>query len=87
MTSQVNGFPVHGTAQPTEAALKVLLEKLHGAGSKSAEADQATLNKVVWYDMRQEPVIYINGMPFAPRAPGRYYIKAKTIQIAYYICI
>jgi len=79
---QVNGFPVHGTAQPTEAALKVLLEKLHGAGSKSAEADQATLNKVVWYDMRQEPVIYINGMPFAPRAPGSLHenLEVENVQ-------
>jgi len=67
---QVNGFPVHGTAQPTEAALKLVLEKLHGATNKSAEADQLTSCKVVWYNMRQEPVIYINGTPFAPRAPG-----------------
>merc|ERR1719412_824106 len=67
---QVNGFPVYGTAQPTEAALKTIIEKLHGAKDKSAEADQAVSHNVVWYNMRQEPVIYINGTPFAPRAPG-----------------
>merc|ERR1712223_2057762 len=67
---QVNGFPVYGTAQPTEVALKTILEKLHGAKDKSAEADQAVCHNVVWFNMRQEPVIYINGTPFAPRVPG-----------------
>ena len=69
---QVSGFPVYGTAQPTEAALKSILEKLQGTKDSSAEADQAATHNVVWYNMRQEPVIYINGTPFAPRAPGRY---------------
>jgi len=67
---QVSGFPVYGTAQPTEAALKSILEKLQGTKDSSAEADQAATHNVVWYNMRQEPVIYINGIPFAPRAPG-----------------
>ena len=49
----------------------MIIEKLHGAKDKSAEADQAVSHNVVWYNMRQEPVIYINGTPFAPRAPGR----------------
>ena len=68
---QVSGFPVYGTAQPTAAALKAILEKLQGTKDKEAEADQAAAHNVVWYNMRQEPVIYINGTPFAPRAPGR----------------
>merc|ERR1712088_661700 len=67
---QVSGFPVYGTAQPTAAALKAILEKLQGTKDKEAEADQAAAHNVVWYNMRQEPVIYINGIPFAPRAPG-----------------
>merc|ERR1719510_591332 len=67
---QVNGFPVYGTAQPTEAALKTILEKLQGVKDKSAEADQAVRHNVAWFNMRQEPVIYINGTPFAPRVPG-----------------
>ena len=68
---QVSGFPVYGTAQPTGAALKAILEKLQGTKDKEAEADQAAAHKIVWYNMRQEPVIYINGIPYAPRAPGR----------------
>merc|ERR1712165_697854 len=67
---QVNGFPVYGTAQPTEVALKTILEKLQGVKDKSAEADQAVRHNVAWFNMRQEPVIYINGTPFAPRVPG-----------------
>ena len=44
---------------------------MHGASKKDAEADQAPSHKVIWYNMRQEPVIYINGTPYAPRAPDR----------------
>ena len=49
----------------------MVLEKLYGARKKDAEADQTTSHKVIWYNMRQEPVIYINGTPYAPRAPDR----------------
>jgi hypothetical protein len=27
--------------------------------------------RTIWYNMRQEPVIYINGIPYAPRAPAK----------------
>ena len=59
-SKKVAGFPVFGCAQPTAAGLKTIIDKL-----KPAEGVKSKLN---YYNMRQEPVVYINGTPFAPRA-------------------
>lgn len=56
---QVTGYLVFGTGQPTkegfEGALKYLLNEETGAKS------------VMWTNMRQEPVVYMNGQSFTPR--------------------
>ena len=43
--------------------MKAILEKIKAAGGDS---------KITFYNMRQEPVVYINGTPYAPRAPEQY---------------
>jgi len=58
---QVAGFPVFGSAQPTAAGLKTILDKMR----PEKEGEKAKVN---YYNMRQEPVVYLNGTPFAPRA-------------------
>lgn len=61
---QVAGFPVYGSAQPTEGGFKKVMEKLpKGTTEKPI--------KTIWYNMRLEPVVYINGEPHAPRHPTR----------------
>merc|ERR1712241_409844 len=50
------GFPVFGSGQPTEQGLQSAVEKLNPK------------EKVVWFNMRQEPVAYVGGLPVAPRA-------------------
>jgi len=61
---QVAGFPVFGTAQPTEDGFLKVLDKLHpGTEEKPLQT--------IWYNMRQEPVIYVNGIPYAPRNPDK----------------
>ena len=60
---QVSGFPVFGTGQTTEEGFLKVLDKvkaLHPEGEGE---------KLLWFNMRKEPVIYINGNPFAPRNP------------------
>jgi len=52
---QIPGFPVFGVGQPSAKGLSQLSEKLPKA-------------KTIWFNMRQEPVIYINGKPCAPRS-------------------
>jgi hypothetical protein len=51
---QIPGFPVYGVGQCTEAGLLQLEEKLNK-------------DKAVLFIMRQEPVVYVNGQPCAPR--------------------
>merc|ERR1711936_95991 len=60
---QVNGFPVFGTGQTTEEGFLKILDKV-----KAIHGDEAGEN-LLWFNMRKEPVIYINGNPFAPRNP------------------
>jgi len=59
---QVSGFPIFGTGQPTDKGLAEVVEK---AKIGAAEG----IDKVIWFNMRKEPVVYINGNPFAPRSP------------------
>jgi len=61
---QVAGFPVFGTAQPTEEGFIKAMEKL----PKGTDEQPIT---TIWYNMRQEPVIYVNGTPYAPRNPDK----------------
>lgn len=55
---QVDGLPVYGVAIPTVRGLRSVLEEL-GAGTDR--------RKVLWHNMREEPVIYINGRPYVVR--------------------
>jgi len=51
---QIPGFPVHGMGQPQEEGFAQLAAKL-------------PKEKTIWFNMRQEPVVYLNGVPCAPR--------------------
>merc|ERR1719327_1177763 len=59
---QVNGFPIYGTGQPSETGFQKVLEKVSTAAGEG-------VNKMIWFNMRKEPVVYVNGKPFAPRNP------------------
>ena len=53
---RVPGFPVFGVGQPSEAGFSKI-------------ADKVTKDKLIWFNMRQEPVAYIGGLPVALRKP------------------
>ena len=57
---QLSGFPIFGTGQPTEAAMIEII--------KRAKDGQVNC-RVFWFTMRQEPIVYVNGSPYAPRDP------------------
>ncbi|XP_040565703.1 paladin [Lepeophtheirus salmonis] len=59
---QVPGYLVFGCGQPTKSGFKDLLEYL---------LKEASLKKIIWTNMRQEPVVYMNGHPFTPRHQDR----------------
>jgi len=60
---QVNGFPIFGVAQPTDAGFTKVLEKV------KTISGEAAASKILWFNMRKEPVVYVNGKSFAPRSP------------------
>ena len=63
---QVPGYLVFGTGQPTKLGFINALEYLtKDTGAK----------KVLWTNMRQEPVVYMNGQSFTPRLRERYLIQ------------
>merc|ERR1712095_212393 len=60
---QVSGFPIFGCGQTTEDGFLKVLDKV-----KAIQPEDIT-EKLLWFNMRKEPVVYINGNPFAPRNP------------------
>merc|ERR1719400_1317484 len=60
---QVCDFPVFGVGQPNPEGIKIALEKIKGS------CDEKN-NKIMWFNLRKEPVVYINGQPHSPRDPA-----------------
>ncbi|KAI3732551.1 hypothetical protein L1987_63757 [Smallanthus sonchifolius] len=61
---EIPGFPVYGVANPTVEGIKSVIQRI---GSSK------TGRPVFWHNMREEPVIYINGKPFVLREVERPY--------------
>ncbi|KAJ7557303.1 hypothetical protein O6H91_05G121100 [Diphasiastrum complanatum] len=59
---KVPGFPVYGVANPTVDGIRTVLRKV---------GDSQGGTPVLWHNMREEPVIYINGKPFVLREVER----------------
>jgi hypothetical protein len=55
---QVPSLPVFGVAIPTVAGLRCALDRMGAANGR---------RKVLWHNMREEPVLYVNGRPFVVR--------------------
>ncbi|PKU85850.1 hypothetical protein MA16_Dca023660 [Dendrobium catenatum] len=60
----VPGFPVYGVANPTVDGIRAVIQRISGNRS---------YRPVLWHNMREEPVIYINGKPFVLREMERPY--------------
>jgi len=75
---QVGGFPVFGVGQPTREGFGKVLEKID-AGRDDSES------KLIWFNMRLEPIIYVNQIPYAPRCPDNLHnnieVKASVEDI------
>ncbi|CAK7348578.1 unnamed protein product [Dovyalis caffra] len=61
---EVPGFPVYGVANPTIDGILSVIRRI--GSSKGGRP-------VFWHNMREEPVIYINGKPFVLREVERPY--------------
>jgi len=61
---RVPGYKVYCCGQPTAAALETTLNKVCG---EIYPQDK----KIIWFNMRQEPTVYINGEPVCARPPNK----------------
>ena len=68
---KIKDFPVFGSAQPTEEGFKNIVEKVR----KECENKDT---KMIWFNMRQEPVVYINSSPHAPRHPDHMHDNVEV---------
>ncbi|KAL0284472.1 UNVERIFIED_CONTAM: Paladin [Sesamum angustifolium] len=61
---EIPGFPVYGVANPTIDGIRSVIQRI--GSSKGGRP-------VFWHNMREEPVVYINGKPFVLREVERPY--------------
>ncbi|KAF0922499.1 hypothetical protein E2562_037404 [Oryza meyeriana var. granulata] len=61
---EIPGFPVYGVANPTVDGIRAVIQRI--STSKGGRP-------ILWHNMREEPVIYINGKPFVLREVERPY--------------
>ena len=59
---EIPGFPVYGVANPTVDGIRAVIQRI--STSKGGWP-------ILWHNMREEPVIYINGKPFVLREVER----------------
>merc|ERR1712080_432256 len=61
---RIPGYKVYSTGQPTITGLKNVLEKVTGTIYPKD-------GKIIWLNLRQEPVVYVNGEPICARPPNK----------------
>merc|ERR1711923_397177 len=61
---RVPGYKVYCCGQPTLAGVKACLEKVCGTIYPKD-------GKIIWFNVRQEPTVYVNGEPLCARPPNK----------------
>merc|ERR1712064_21560 len=61
---RVPGYKVYCCGQPTLTGIKACLEKVTGTISPKD-------GKIIWFNVRQEPDVYVNGDPVCARPPNK----------------
>merc|ERR1711988_23438 len=61
---RVPGYKVYCCGQPTAAGVKTCLEKVTGTIYPKT-------GKIIWFNVRQEPNVYVNGDPVCARPPNK----------------
>merc|ERR1712226_1200358 len=61
---RVPGYKVYCCGQPTAAGVKTCLEKVTGTVYPKT-------GKIIWFNVRQEPNVYVNGDPICARPPNK----------------
>ena len=71
---QMPGFPVFGTGQPTLPGFDKILEPI-----MKKYGDEKI---IYWANLRQEPVVYVNGKPYTARDPAKYEYEMQCITMS-----
>merc|ERR1712193_196267 len=61
---RVPGYKVYCCGQPTVEGFEKALEKVCGTIYPKD-------GKIIWFNLRQEPSVYVNGMPLCARPPNK----------------
>ncbi|KQK14315.1 paladin [Brachypodium distachyon] len=61
---EIPGFSVYGVANPTVDGIRAVIQRVSTSKGR---------RPILWHNMREEPVIYINGKPFVLREVERPY--------------
>merc|ERR1712020_91923 len=61
---RVPGYKVYCCGQPTAAGVKTCLEKVTGTIYPKT-------GRIIWFNLRQEPIVYVNGNPVCARPPNK----------------
>merc|ERR1712128_282452 len=64
------GYKVYCCGQPTKAGFEAVLEKVTGSVYPKD-------GKIIWINLRQEPIVYVNGEPICARPPNKIGEYAK----------
>lgn len=73
---EIPGFPVYGVANPTVDGIRSVIQRI--GSSKGGRP-------VLWHNMREEPVVYINGKPFVLREVERPYKNMLEYTVSHHI--
>lgn len=73
---EVSPFPVYGVANPTAEGIRAVLQRVAEGNSE---------RPVLWHNMREEPVVYINGKPFVLREVERPYKNMLEYEVSIHL--
>lgn len=73
---QVSGLPVYGVGNPTIDGVRHVLRRVNDGGQRP----------VLWQNMREEPVVYINGKPFVLREVERPFKNMLEYTVSAEVC-
>lgn len=66
-------FPLYGVAIPTKEGARKVLSELNSSGKR----------RILWHNMREEPVIFINGVPYVVREAERPFSNIELTGISH----
>lgn len=58
---QIEGTEIYALSQPTESGMTGVLDTVNHGKTESQD------NRVTWINLREEPLVYINGAPYVLR--------------------